>query len=120
MPIDMRNYPENWKEISLSIRHDRAGGQCECMGECGINHSGRCEEMDHQPAQQFRGRVILTVAHLDHDTHNNDPANLRAMCQRCHLRYDLAHHRHNAAQTRRRRMIERGQLELMTDGVLQI
>jgi hypothetical protein len=71
--------------------------------------------MDHQPAQHYHGRVVLTVAHLDHDTRNNDLLNLRAMYQRCHLRYDVEHHRRNAAQTRRRRMIESGQLELIGD-----
>jgi len=32
--------------------------------------------------------IILTVAHLDQDTTNNDPANLAALCQRCHLNHD--------------------------------
>lgn len=33
-------------------------------------------------------RVILTVAHMDHDESNNDPSNLRALCQMHHLRHD--------------------------------
>lgn len=33
-------------------------------------------------------RIVLTVAHLDHRPENNDPTNLKALCQRCHLRYD--------------------------------
>lgn len=33
-------------------------------------------------------RVVLTIAHLDHTPENNDPSNLRALCQRCHLAYD--------------------------------
>jgi len=40
--------------------------------------------------------VVLTVAHLDHTPENCDEANLKAMCQRCHLAYDGPHH----AQTR--------------------
>jgi hypothetical protein len=36
-------------------------------------------------------KVILTVAHLDHDPTNNDYNNLKAMCQRCHNRYDIEH-----------------------------
>ena len=59
-------------------------------------------------------RVVLTVAHLDHDTGNNDPGNLRAMCQRCHLTYDAKLHAAHAAQTRRRRQVDAGQLELFT------
>jgi hypothetical protein len=33
-------------------------------------------------------RVVLTVAHLDHQPENCDPANLQAWCQRCHNAYD--------------------------------
>jgi hypothetical protein len=33
-------------------------------------------------------KVVLTVAHLDHQPPNCDPANLRALCQRCHNAYD--------------------------------
>jgi hypothetical protein len=44
-------------------------------------------------------RVVLTVAHLDHNPENCERSNLRALCQRCHLRYDKAHHATNAART---------------------
>jgi hypothetical protein len=35
-------------------------------------------------------KVVLTIAHLDHDETNHDIADdrLMAMCQLCHLRYD--------------------------------
>lgn len=45
--------------------------------------------------------IVLTVAHLDHDPRNCDPSNLKALCQRCHLRYDIEHHGETAYQTRR-------------------
>jgi hypothetical protein len=45
--------------------------------------------------------IVLTVAHLDHDPRNCDLANLRALCQQCHLRYDQVHHGQSSAQTRR-------------------
>lgn len=48
-------------------------------------------------------KVVLTVAHVDHDPSNNDPANLRALCQRCHLVLDRHQHARNAAETRRSR-----------------
>jgi 5-methylcytosine-specific restriction endonuclease McrA len=48
-------------------------------------------------------RIVLTIAHLDHTPENNDPNNLRALCQRCHLRYDAMHHAANARETRRSR-----------------
>lgn len=48
-------------------------------------------------------RVILTIAHLDHQPENCDPSNLRALCQRHHLAHDQDHHRRNAQATRRAR-----------------
>lgn len=32
--------------------------------------------------------MILAVAHLDQNTRNNDPDNLKTFCQRCHFAYD--------------------------------
>lgn len=106
MPIKAENrarYPRNWKEISASIR-SRAGGRCECEGECGLHRTTpgprRCVERHGERAQWARGKVILTVAHLDHRPENCDPENLKAMCQRCHLRYDIDHHKKTARATR--------------------
>jgi hypothetical protein len=42
----------------------------------------------------------------------NRRRNLKAMCQRCHLLFDLDEHIANAKATRRRRLIEAGQLEM--------
>ena len=53
--------------------------------------------------------IVLTVAHLDHQPENCDPANLRAWCQRHHLAYDHQHHQANARATRLARV---GQTEL--------
>ena len=94
---EMRSrYPVNWDAISYRIRFDSAKGQCECTGQCGLHETRRCSERHFAPATFARGKIILTVAHLDHEpSHCND--NLLAMCQRCHLRYDRDHH----AETRR-------------------
>ena len=46
-------------------------------------------EMDQQPAKWAKGRVVLTVAHLCQDSTCDDEAHLKAMCNRCHLRYDV-------------------------------
>ena len=43
---------------------------------------------------------MLTVAHLNHDTTDNRDENLKAMCQRCHLRMDNELHVRNARATR--------------------
>ena len=79
MPIRPENrtrYPKDWKAISLSIR-ERAGWRCEwCSAENG------------KPHQATGAKVVLTVAHLDHMPENCDPANLKALCQKCHNAYD--------------------------------
>lgn len=109
-----RQYPSNWAEISRHIRYDRGGGQCECWGECGLHqtHPGprRCVERDRQPAVWANGIVILTVAHLCHNSKCDNLEHLRAMCNRCHLRYDSEFHQKNAAETRRLKVEAMGQL----------
>jgi hypothetical protein len=115
MPIRPENkarYPDNWPEISASIRFGRANKRCECHGQCGTNHTGRCPAIHGQPNPATGSRVILTVAHLDHQPENVDPANLLAACQLCHLRYDRDHHRQTAAATRRAAVETAGQLAL--------
>jgi 5-methylcytosine-specific restriction endonuclease McrA len=97
---DRRRYPHDWPEISKAIRFGRAGGRCECAGECGAGHEGRCEARHGQPHPVTGSKVVLTTAHRDHQPENCDPANLFAACQRCHLRYDADLHRANAAWTR--------------------
>lgn len=81
MPIRAENrrlYPPGWKAISLSVR-ERAGWVCETTG---------CGAVNGWPHPITGSKVVLTVAHLDHDPRNCDPSNLRAWCQRCHNRYD--------------------------------
>ena len=90
-------YPHNWKSISRGIRA-RAMDRCECMGECGLHHEHRCEERNGQPAKWAKGRVILTVAHLNHIPADCRDENLKALCQRCHLRYDQKHRKEMRAQ----------------------
>lgn len=105
-PSEREKYPADWKAISARIRA-RAGDRCECQGECGLHPPNplprRCEERQGAPARWAKGKVVLTTAHLDHQPEHVENANLRAFCQRCHLRYDSAHHQRNAAATRRAR-----------------
>ena len=47
--------------------------------------------------------IVLTIAHLDDPNPSNcDPANLAALCQRCHNILDMPMRQANAAVTRRR------------------
>lgn len=107
MPISQENrdrYPKDWKAISQRIRFERAQGRCECVGECGIDHIGRCLAEHGKPNPMTGSNVVLTTAHLDHTPENCADDNLKAMCQRCHLRMDADHHAINARATRYRKI----------------
>jgi len=95
----------------MNIRFTRAGGRCECEGECGRGtHDGRCPNLHGEPAYGTGSKVVLTTAHLDHTPENCDDDNLKAMCQGCHLHYDRDHHKES-----RQRNIEKdsGQIPLL-------
>lgn len=63
---------------------------------------------------RFHGltKIILTVAHLDRDSKNNDPKNLAALCQRCHLRHDIYQHLANRKYGRDHAKEQQGRLDL--------
>lgn len=101
MPMDWSLYAPGWKLFAASIKTTRAALRCECTGECGIHRPNptarRCVEHHGQKARFAKGRVTLTVAHLcSCDPICLNPAHVKAMCQRCHLRVD----RHKHAQAR--------------------
>jgi hypothetical protein len=101
-PENRRRYPPEWRLLSAVIRFYRAGGRCECLGECGRGtHEGRCPNWHGQPAYGTGSVVVLTTAHLDHTPENCAWVNLRAMCQGCHLHYDRGHHAETRSATRR-------------------
>ena len=54
-------------------------------------------------------KVVLTVAHLNHQPEDNRRENLRALCQKCHNRYDAPM---RAAGRRKRRLAAAGQQQL--------
>lgn len=116
MPCDYKKYPKNWKtEIRPAIL-ERAKNRCENCNvpnymiilrgqrngkdvfqddngtiydatnseRIGDDYVG---EVCDNPYQQAI-KIVLTIAHLDHDINNNSPDNLKALCQRCHNRYD--------------------------------
>lgn len=116
MPCDYSKYPKNWKEIRLKILV-RAKNRCEI---CGVrNHAlgardknGEWHDEDDihssnaQVGEELFGdfpnmiRIVLTVAHWDHDLSNNDPSNLKACCQKCHLDHDREQNTESARATR--------------------
>lgn len=117
MPIRPENrarYPADWPEISKRIREERAGGRCECSGQCGIDHEEehrsvapdgsedseftRCQAMNGFRHPVTDSRVVLTVMHLDHTPEHCADGNLLAGCQRCHNRYDAPKRREGIRQ----------------------
>ena len=117
-------YPPDWKQISLRIRTERAENKCEqCSapnGQTVMRHKdgsaytladGKTFDASNGeflgmirgselPAGHFV-KIVLTVAHLDHDPANCADENLKAWCQKCHLAYDAEMHKANSAKTRR-------------------
>lgn len=114
MPIDYSQYPANWKSEIVPRILSRAGGKCEnCnlpngyvlmsvpiwvrdVGRYKIKRFWVTSESDFirmaplaaiEPKQV---KVVLTIAHLDHDetNHNVTDDRLKALCQHCHLNYD--------------------------------
>lgn len=97
---DWTLYGEDWPEFSAEIRFTRAGGQCECEGECGAtrHRTGRCPARHGEPSPLTGSKVVLTVAHLCHTPQCRD--HVRAFCQLCHLNYDKDHHATTRKATR--------------------
>jgi len=125
-PENKKLYPDNWKDISKYIRFERAENKCEVCGVDNYKHIFRgiwkgdsiYLDMDGYVYNASNSslilhnseligvsllsdkiiKIILTVAHLDHDPRNNDHSNLKAMCQKCHNNYDKFHRK----ETRRK------------------
>lgn len=121
MPIRPENkdrYQKNWKEISNRIR-GRAENRCEW---CGVKNGymgfrdvdGRFIEILHNTKPEDYPhtkiiKIVLTVAHLNHKPEDCRDENLKALCQRCHNKYDAPYR----VENRRKRLEkERGQLYL--------
>jgi 5-methylcytosine-specific restriction endonuclease McrA len=121
-PENRERYPADWREIRGRILKRATcwipGSmdfipRCECRGECGRGtHEGRCPNFNGGLAYGSGSTVVLTIAHLDHTPENNEPENLRAMCQGCHLHYDREHHAETRARTRREAREASGQIPL--------
>lgn len=65
------------------------------------------------PGERFdTHRRTMSVHHINHTPADCAPANLIPLCSGCHLRRDAPYHAQNAARTRRRKVIDAGQVEL--------
>lgn len=123
MPIRYSTYPPNWNTHFRPKVLERAGNKCEFCGvpnyavilrgqirfpylldiyqddngnifnansgdKIGESYVG---DIDN-PAKDWI-KIVLTIAHLDHDPENHEVSldRLKALCQRCHLNYDREH-----------------------------
>ena len=136
MPMDRTKYPDDWPAFSLRIRKERAADRCECEGECGLDHDGRCRAINGQRKFVFAVRqgiksmdfasfleprfstIWLTVAHLwkhgcDCEKRCANEFHVKALCQACHLRYDQPQHKRTREQNKdaRRPLIAKGERE---------
>lgn len=108
MPITAENkarYPDDWAAISRRIR-DEAGWRCQW-----------CDAAYGEPHPVTGSKVVLSVAHLNHLPEDCRRNNLAALCQRCHLRYDMRIHvrerRERKARREREAAEQAGQLLLL-------
>lgn len=104
MPIDYKKYHPDWKSKIVPAIKERADHKCEWCGaknhtliqrlktDTSIYRYSNAGECDNWRTSI---KVVLTIAHLDHDIKNNDHANLACLCQRCHLLYDKDLHARN-------------------------
>lgn len=115
MPIDYSKYPKNWKTEIVPRILEREEDKC---GLCGVENKAILTSLPlrvriegkykikrfwitessdilrmkpySQGGEIKEIKVVLTIAHLDHDEENHEVADerLMAMCQYCHLNYD--------------------------------
>ena len=106
MPINYKLYPRDWKSRIVPAVNRRSKGKCEQCSRANysliysmkVAHSRKGKKcfralwLDEPPVNtSYRKiKVILTVAHLDHDPFNFNVTldRLKHLCQLCHFRYD--------------------------------
>ncbi len=127
--FDKNKYPKTWKLIRARILK-RAGNCCErcyvknhvliyrCPGSDFFRYVQKDEIAEvfedfkpgprTYPVLKEKGwtYVVLTIAHLMHDTTKNEDSDLEALCQRCHLLHDMDHHQAKRKETMSKRKLQ--------------
>lgn len=91
MPINYKNYSSDFKLRSRFIRFVRAKNRCENCGAWNYQFLDKHTRELTDPTDANAIRIVLTTSHLDHDITNNSFYNLKALCQKCHINYDIPH-----------------------------
>ncbi len=129
MPCDYSKYPRDWKEIRKRIleRDNHCCKVCKVknkelifrgfLDKEEVFQDGYGQIFDANTGEywfcdptadivplsgkedQKAIRVVLTIAHLNHDTNDNRDENLAALCQLHHLRHDSGLHKANTRKT---------------------
>ncbi|HNG68567.1 MAG TPA: hypothetical protein PLP63_06465 [Saprospiraceae bacterium] len=117
MPIDYKKYHPNWKSEIRPRILARANNRCENCGlknysvgyrRHGVfipvpfikNYNSPPKDFTtYKDAKAFADKfnktwddklivIVLTIAHINHDTSENEDKDLAALCQQCHNRHD--------------------------------
>lgn len=104
MPIRPENkhrYPANWSSeirpriLARAAAKNPYGTGIPVCEECGVvNYAWIERKPDGSWTASFEGaddavKVVLTIAHLNHQPEDCGDENLRAWCQKCHNAYDM-------------------------------
>lgn len=118
-PENKHRYPADWKDIRYEVlerakhccefcgvKNHAIGYRSEAYGFTDLSALGsmttlegtisaEVNQMNHMKFHASRGEkiitIVLTIAHLDHTPENNKKDNLKALCQKCHNKYDMPH-----------------------------
>ena len=100
MPVDYRLYPSCWPVIRRVLLFMASN----CCEQCRVPNGVYIvrdpvtpylytivDPVEQRLVAAYTGleplpliRIVLTIAHVNHDIRDNRPRNLRALCQRCH------------------------------------
>jgi 5-methylcytosine-specific restriction endonuclease McrA len=86
LPENKKRYPKDWEDIRKKV----LARSIEAWDGL-LDPSPKCEwcgAVNHQPHPDTGSKVVLTVAHLNHNPADNRMENLAALCQKCHNSYD--------------------------------
>lgn len=133
MPINYKLYPANWQDIRKNIleRDNHCCKVCKVKngiyvfrglwnnqevfqtndarvyrttdGQFLTENPFACIDPSTGDPAQKAIKIVLTVAHLNHDIKDNREENLSALCQLHHLRLDRDQHMTNSKETRKKK-----------------
>jgi hypothetical protein len=80
-------------------------GRCFTLSDgteyaAGVGRTGKRIRASEMPPPDRISKVVLTIAHLNHDPSDNRDENLAALCQWCHNHHDVDFRQANARETR--------------------